>query len=144
LKLGRAEEEATNLQAKASIDDGRSANRRPWKRGVPGDEACKRERLDGGGALPDSMSHRRPLLFPLSSFPLSQLALQLGGVLVREYTHAISCARRSLSLPAHAQLTFPLRAQGTGGFFFSRVHPPPALAASVRRLGDDLLREATP
>ena len=76
--------------------------------------------------------------------PFSQLELQLGGVPVREYTHAISCARRSLSLPAHAQLTFPLRAQGTGGFFFSRVHPPPALAASVRRLGDDFLREATP
>ena len=40
--------------------------------------------------------------------PLSQLELQLGGVPAREYTHAISCARRSLSLPARAQLPFPL------------------------------------
>jgi hypothetical protein len=129
---GGAEVGGADQQVEASIDDGRSADRRPWRHGVAAEEeACKRERLDGGGAPPDSMSRRRPLLFPLSSLPSS---LSIGAA-ARGRARAGVYPRDFLRPP----LPLPSRACAIA------VSPPPlALAASVRRLGDDFLREATP
>lgn len=64
---GGAEVGGADQQVEASIDDGRSADRRPWRHGVAAEEeACKRERLDGGGTLPDSRSALPPSSLPSS------------------------------------------------------------------------------